>query len=336
MTGSSTSDDTLFIHTLGNTQLRPERYFEAEWGGNAEFWHNRGSVDFTMSHKMTHDAIVDNVPVASSVNGGGLISLNIGEVRNTSVELDASAQPIETSALTWSISGNMTHLESKVLKLNSASAGLANTAYAGSLADTRVAVGYPLFGRWSYPILGYADVNNDQVIEPSEIRYGDTAVYLGRTDPGTTAAFSTNLSLLHGRLQMNANFAYLGDYSQVNASANTSTLSAANELNATLGQQAGYVAAAGGGTPNLYGLTQVVSSWRFQSFSLNYALPTSIARYFRSKRASVALQGGNLALWTNYRGKDPDVNAYPNGNQVVDAGQLPMPRTWSIMLNLGN
>jgi hypothetical protein len=56
---------------------------------------------------------------------------------------------------------------------------------------------------------------------------------------------------------------------------------------------------------------------------------------------SVALQGSNLALWTNYHGKDPDVNAYPNGGNVgsdavIDNGQLPQPRTWSVQFTLGN
>jgi hypothetical protein len=42
----------------------------------------------------------------------------------------------------------------------------------------------------------------------------------------------------------------------------------------------------------------------------------------------------NLGLFTSYRGKDPNVNAYPNGNTVLDAGQLPSPRTWQLRVSL--
>ena len=51
---------------------------------------------------------------------------------------------------------------------------------------------------------------------------------------------------------------------------------------------------------------------------------------------SLALQGSNLGLHTNYHGKDPDVNAYSNGNQTADTGQLPQPRVWSLRVTLGN
>jgi hypothetical protein len=112
-------------------------------------------------------------------------------------------------------------------------------------------------------------------------------------------------------------------------------LSAANDTNATLGQQAAYVAAVTYGMTKI-GWTQTVRAWRFQSFSMNYEVPTSIAQWFRSKRMTVALQGSNLGLWTNYRGKDPNVNAFPNGNLVADGGQLAPERQWSLLFTLGN
>jgi hypothetical protein len=49
----------------------------------------------------------------------------------------------------------------------------------------------------------------------------------------------------------------------------------------------------------------------------------------------VALQGSNLGFHTNYRGKDPDVNAYSGGNLSADAGQIPQPRTWTLRVTLG-
>jgi hypothetical protein len=203
--------------------------------------------------------------------------------------------------------------------------------------NTKVAVGYPLFGRWERPIASYQDDNGDGIIEKNEIRYGDTAVYLGRQDPAYTAAITTDLTLFHGRLGVHANVSRQGGYTQLNASGeNLATfLSAANEPNAPLGVQAAYVAAAGGDA-NFFGVVQTVSEWRFDSFSLNYVVPATIGRRFRARNMSVALQGSNLGLWTNYRGKDPNVNGYTTGNATADLGQLAQPRTWRLQFTLGN
>ncbi len=54
---------------------------------------------------------------------------------------------------------------------------------------------------------------------------------------------------------------------------------------------------------------------------------------FGAAALTLAVQGANLGLWTSYRGKDPDVNVNPTGNQVTDGGQLPVPRTWQVRLS---
>jgi hypothetical protein len=87
---------------------------------------------------------------------------------------------------------------------------------------------------------------------------------------------------------------------------------------------------------SLIGLYQTVNTLRFQSLSVNYVVPVSLAQRFRVPRMSVALQGSNLGLHTNYRGKDPNVNAFSTGNYTEDTGQLPQPRTWSLTFRLGN
>jgi hypothetical protein len=71
--------------------------------------------------------------------------------------------------------------------------------------------------------------------------------------------------------------------------------------------------------------------------SLNVLLPREVARWFRVPHMSVALQGSNLGLSTQYRGKDPNVNVYSSGNLTADDGNaLPQPRVWSLRVALGN
>ncbi len=79
---------------------------------------------------------------------------------------------------------------------------------------------------------------------------------------------------------------------------------------------------------------QVVSTLRFNSMAVSYRMPQRVARLLGAENVSVALQGANLGLHTNYRGKDPNVNAWSPGETVVDAGQLPQPRTWQLNVAL--
>jgi hypothetical protein len=54
---------------------------------------------------------------------------------------------------------------------------------------------------------------------------------------------------------------------------------------------------------------------------------------------SIAIQGSNLGLSTNYRGKDPGVNAFSTvsaGDETADLGELPAPRVWWLKMSMGN
>jgi hypothetical protein len=108
-----------------------------------------------------------------------------------------------------------------------------------------------------------------------------------------------------------------------------------NDATAPLGQQAAY-AALYAQRASAYGLVQIVNALRWQELSLNYVAPASLARWAHVRQLTLALQGSNLGLHTNYRGKDLNVNAYSSGDLLSDAGQLPQPRTVQVKFILGN
>lgn len=82
-----------------------------------------------------------------------------------------------------------------------------------------------------------------------------------------------------------------------------------------------------------YMWTQVVNTLRFNSLSVQYQVPTHWAQRLGARALSIAVQGSNLGLHTNYRGLDPNVNARVSGNGVSDNGVLPEPRVWQIRIN---
>jgi hypothetical protein len=310
------------IQGLGNTQLKPERSTEVESGFDADLLSGRFSVSVTGYRKMRYDALM-SVPVAPSVDGGASIERNIGTIRNTGLELTLATEFVHTDLLTWRTDLTVGRNQNRVVTLNGGT-----TVDLGN--NQRVVAGYPLFGFWAKPILGYADANHDGLIEPREVLVGDSAVFMGSAEPNYSASLHTGVGLLRGVVSIDADLNYQNGLTQSNnASVNNQVFSRAlNDPSAPFGEQA----AAVGHT--LYGLFQTVSTLRLTSFGIAYRLPAAVARRLGASAMSLALQGTNLGLWTDYHGKDPDVNANASGNAVADTGVLPVPRSWQLRVNV--
>jgi TonB-dependent SusC/RagA subfamily outer membrane receptor len=322
---------TTELSALGNTQLRPERSTEIEGGFDADLLDNRFSITVTAYRKMRFDALLQ-VPLPASVGGAGVVNglpatvlKNVGVIRNTGLELTLGIQAVRSDLVTWGGQLNLTRNRNMVVSLGPGITPFFLSAY------QRVAAGYPLFGFWARPVAGYADVNHDGVIEPTELLFGDSAVFMGDASPAYQASWHTTLALLRGALTVDAGFDYQHGLTQLNQtlSQNQVFSQGLNDPNASLGQQA----AAAALPQTLYGAYQTVSTLRFNSVTVSYRMPPAVARRFGAAALTLAVQGANLGLWTSYRGKDPDVNVNPTGNQVTDGGQLPVPRTWQVRLS---
>ena len=335
------------VSTIGNTQLRPERSHELEGGFDAELWHGRFSMTYTQYNKTRTDAII-SIPVAPSVEALGIVNndfmyKNIGVVRNTGTELTVTAQLLESRALSWTVGGNLSNNNNVVVRLNPGQPTIVN-------GTNRIQAGYPLWGTWALPIVAFADANHNGIIDPNEIRYGDSAVFVGQSDPKYQLNLNTGVTLLNGRLSVNATVAYQNGLTQTNAGAlNSGAFALLPDAPGTsLATQAAMVAAtcatlsSGGcfGSVTTMGLIQTVNTFRFNDLSINYDLPKRVSTLFHVPRLAVTLQGSNLGLHTNYRGKDPNVTVFStsggSGDVTVDAGQIPQPRTWWLKFTLGD
>ena len=353
----STEVPAVCLDALGNTQLRPERSTELEGGFDATFWRGRLSLTYTQYNKTRKDAIL-SVPVAPSISGDigerFNIDKNIGEIRNTGTEITVNATLLQSRVLSWNVGANLSNDNSLVVKLNPGQAPLC-FGTGSPCQGTRIVAGYPLFGEWVQPIVSYVDVNHNGVIEPGEVHLGDSTVYVGQPVPKYQLNLTTDVALLNGRLSLHATFAYQNRLTQDNQGAVGSgaflllpdaphtplgTQAAVQEVNC-IGQALGNGSFLGGCTNNgtLFGVIQTVNTFRFSDLSVNYDLPRTVSTWFRAPRMTVAVQGSNLWLHTNYRGMDPDVNAFATvsaGDQTADLGQIPEPRTWWLRMTVGN
>jgi hypothetical protein len=335
---AGTPQSVITLYGLGNTNLHPERSRELEGGIDLGFGNDRLTVTLTGYNKTRYDAI-EAIPVAPSVAGGAFdgsnqqIAKNIGNIRNTGFEATISARLLDSPNLGWSVNANWGTDRNRVVSLLPGQLPLTTV----SSPVTRVTPGYPLFGFWAKPISAYSDENSDGVIEPSEVRLADSLVYMGAPYPDYTMALSTTVTLLNGRLSINTGGDYTSGLTQYNGSANFLQLLVNNPASTPI-EQANVAGEylSGAGVATTFDRFQTVNTLRWTSLSINYIVSPTIAHRFRASSMSIALQGSNLGLHTNYHGKDPDVNAYATGNQSMDTGQLPQPRTWSLRVSLGD
>ena len=318
------------LSTVGNTQLRPETSHEIETGLDAALWHGRLSATVSFYNRTLQNALIQ-VPVAPSVSPYVLSQwVNLGEVRNTGTELTGHVQLLQRRAVSLFLDAMISQNANKVVKL---ATGFAPNKVIG------IVPGYPLFGDWALPIVGFADLNHNGIIEPNEVQTGDSLRYVGQSNPKYVASFSPGMILFNGRLAVNASFEFNNGMTQDNAAALSSGAvnSLGNTPGTSLATEAAIVAAEADLTK--IGFYQTVNTFSFASLSVSYSVPRAVSQWFHVPAASVSLQGSNLALHTNYRGIDPNVNAFSTvsaGDETADLGQIPTPRTWWLKFMLGN
>jgi hypothetical protein len=163
---------------------------------------------------------------------------------------------------------------------------------------------------------------------------GDSLTYVGSPSPRYSITYSSSLSLLRGFVSFTADFAYDGEQAQIQR---TYDGWGAQDLRAPLPEQAHARIA------TLTGNRQSFSALRFNAASAQVVLPSSWTRALRAQSASVTWRASNLGLWSQYRGRDPAVNALPAsgfpegalGEGTGDDGfVLPPPRTHALLVQL--
>ena len=340
--GAGTPIDVLQVQTLGNANLHPERDQELEGGLDAQFWNQRLSLTLTGYRKMAYDAILA-VPVAPSIlltgtNSG--IAENIGTIRNTGLEATVFTRLLDSRLVDWSVNANLS--KNRNLLVSLAPGLLPITVQGGGTGGlagytTRLVPGFPLFGLWAPPIVGFYDANHNGLIDTNEVRVGDSATYIGVQQPNYELALGTTLTLLNGRVSINTAVDYQNGLTQVMSGLSNLNALVSAYLNPALPPAQQAALAAGLARSSDIGLLQTVNVLRWNTLSVSYLAPSHLAHLLHTSALSIALQGSNLALHSNYRGADPNVNAFAAGNLTTDSGTLlPQPRVWNLRITLAN
>jgi hypothetical protein len=176
------------IGGTGNIGLRPERSTEGELGFDVGLLGQHINFEYTHYNKKTDDLLVA-VPLAPSLGLSNSQFQNLGTVRNTGNEYSLEGNVIDIKPVSLNFVVTASNNENTLLSLGFLPGTTTKVPPIIVNTQQKHVVGTPLGSYWQRPYT-FSDVNGDGIIARSEIKLGDTAVYLGNILPKRELSFS--------------------------------------------------------------------------------------------------------------------------------------------------
>ena len=331
---------------VGNENLKPEQTSELEAGFDLRLL-QRSNIELTFYSKNTRDALIDAI-IPPSAGAATDVRRNLGAVKNAGFEALLNGQVIDMEQVGVDFTVTYSANNNKLVKMGKDATGKELPPVIGT--NTRAQAGFPLFGLWARPILGWKDKDGNGILTYnadttlSEIFIGNDTIFRGYSSPRYTATFVPGVDLLHKSLRIASLFEYKGGNLYYN---NTERIRCASRNNcnglmnpnASFQEQAMAIAHLIHPSTTLDGFYQPGTFVRWRELNMTYTVPnTFVARYMRAQRGTVNVAARNLHLWTKYRGLDPEIdfqsgtssNGAPNEFQSMGS-----PTYYVLRLNLG-
>ncbi len=327
---------------LANPDLKWEQTSQVNVGLDYGLWGNRvaGSIDFY--RKNTTDLLLD-IPVPQPAPVETQVQ-NIGEVRNTGVEVTLNTINVASSDFFWRSSINFASNKNEVIKLRGEGDFITHGRVSGaglSGVNAQIIIpGQPLGTFFGPKFLGY-DENGNEILstdpnrpESTQGPLHDGRFFLGNAQPDWTFGIASTMVYksfdLRFTIQGVQGFEVLNntrlEYQRPSNVFNSLNMfaDAVKDVEDGLGPNA---------TVNYTDrFIEDGSFIRVQNVTLGYTFKTN---WFRNLR--VFLSADNLLLITDYKGLDPEVNTFTEGipSLGIDYTNYPRARTFSLGINLG-
>lgn len=335
---------------LANTNVRPERMTEIEFGADLGLWNNRANVGLTVYNQSIKDLVV-NRGLASSEGGLSIVN-NVGEMENNGIELSLNVTAVRTRDLTWDVTFIYNRNRNKVTKLGTPTLPIASSAGSPSylVEGQPASVFYGTAfardnGQLLLTTLGLlqSEKGTQNSLTPLEyvpIRDGsgqpsgsNIRAVIGNPNPDFTGSILSNVSF------RNLNFNFLIDYVQGVSVFNADRRTrqgvgigdyAEKEMKGELAR--GYIYA-------MY----TTEEWRVDNGAYTKLREVGLSYNFKDlikikgiSNINLGFSGRNLISWDNYAGYDPETNAGGNSDLLrgVDFGNVPIPRTYKMQLTV--
>lgn len=322
----------------GNSALKPEQGAEIELGFDASFLNERLSLEVTYFDKQTNDLILSQ-PLPPSLGFTQNPQVNVGQVKNSGLELGLTANLMERENFAWDVRGGFATLKNELTDLGGINAF-------GTL--NRFTQGFQLGAFVSKKIRNIDEVTGIVTV-------ADTFEVMGNQLPTFEGTLTSTFTLFK-QLRISAQFDTKRDFLVYNNTAffretqlvrsdarlDTTVLSRRERLR-RYGNPAGpaFVQENGASTT----VNEVREAYlqpgdfvRFRELGVSWDVPSrwmSLMGPVQSATLGIAMQ--NVALWTNkgFTGADPEVISNATGQfNRDDFLTLPNPRTTVMRLNI--
>lgn len=323
-----------------------------EVGLEIRLLNNQLTLEPTYYNKNTKDLIV----LLSGIAGANNALENLGEVQNKGWEISATwSRKKENSDFNYSISGNFTTIDNKVISLGR---GPDDAIYAGSYDVARSLEGYPIGHFFGYKVAGvyqnYQDiatspVNKLQTVAPGDLKFVDAnndgeitpadREMIGNPTPDFTYGINLNVEYKNFDFGMEFMGVYGNEIYRGWGEVGYATL---NYMSKRMGRWRGE------GTSNwepIIDPSRAInrmnsnyfiedgSFFRIRNVQLGYTLPTQYSERFKLKKFRIFANIQNLKTWSKNTGYTPEIggSALAFG---IDTGTYPMPMIMTYGINI--
>lgn len=320
-------------------------------GVDFSFWNGKLSGSLDGFIRDTNDMLMGvNAPAHVGNRYAGMA--NVGKVRNQGIELSLEHRMAVTKDFSYSIGGNISYIDNKLVSLNGGS-----PIYTSYNQVQVVDKGFPLYYFWGYQYDGifrtdeevferlpgynstdtpfhagdaiYRDNNGDGRIDDKD------RVYLGSCIP--KISYGINLGLWYRDFDLTIFFQGVGGSKIYNQMRHRLESNGATSVIAPEMKDAWTVDNPDGSIPNPRNSVNYYVSDRFlekadyfrlKDLQLGYSLPKSVLGKKGLSKCRFYVQCSNVFTVTKYKGFDPEVNG------GVDYGNYPQSRTFLFGVNI--
>ncbi len=293
----------------GNSNLKAERGEEYEMGADFGIVKDRVNFELTYFKKTTKDLLLQ-VPLSPSLAFTTNPFQNIGGVENSGFEFAINAQMYRSPNFAWDLRASMSTLENTVTDL-----GAIKPFFVGNVGQVKV--GQPIGAQVSKRILSIDTVAKTVLVD-SGFRM------INQPLPGFEAALFNSIRIgkwvtVSGSIDTKRGF---GIYNLTNYFRETQLVRSDDRLNltklSTYERLRRYGAPTGPAFNVLGGGTETVGNVneafieagdfvRFRELAVAIQIPNVWARKIRASGGSFTIAANNLAVWSDYKGADPEV-----------------------------
>ena len=334
--------------TLANTNVKPERQKELEFGIDLGFFNGRLNLQTNIYTKKVDDLLINRF-IAPTTGFSSLLD-NFGSLENKGFEVVLTGKPIQGKNLNWTITGIYNHNRNKAVRIGQALTLLSTNS------GTPVAIieGQPI-GIF-YGAFFALDPNGGLVKNGSGFPQGERGIQnsalvftpqrdgaglpigsfpllrkiIGDPNPDYTASLVNELTYKKASLRF-----------QLDAVQGVDVFNADWRTRQGVGNGKEAEKEQTGVYPRGYinSFYAAIEEWRIDDGSFVKLREVSLSYAFgnlkKIKDITLSVSGRNLISWDNYKGYDPEVNAGGQSTILrgIDFGAVPIPKTFSVGLS---